>query len=69
MILLSIAALWILGLATVAGLCIAASRGDRGQVGTELSVDEVPVAAHIARQRPLTGDDGQLAPTGRAAAA
>ena len=41
MIFLCIAALWILGLASVAGLCIAASRGDSIQARTEPSVDAV----------------------------
>jgi hypothetical protein len=69
MILLSIAALWILGLAAVAGLCIAASRGDRNQARVEPSVDEIPFAAPIGRQRALAGDhDAKLARTGRAAA-
>ena len=45
MIFLCIAALWILGLASVAGLCIAASRGDSIQARTEPSVDEISVAA------------------------
>jgi hypothetical protein len=69
MILLCIAALWILGLASVAGLCIAASRGDRNQARREPSADEIPVAAPLGRQRALTGDhDPQLARAGRAAA-
>jgi hypothetical protein len=69
MIFLCIAALWILGLASVAGLCIAASRGDSIQARTEPSVDEISVAAPFARQRANAGErDPQLGRAGRAAA-